>query len=200
MKAGQHAVARVQGPDRLDAAAKADVQVQRGLAGRMVLQQRQRVVMAGMQHQHQRLRVEGQRQRALEFGAQGLDLRPEPGLGQPFAPEQPVGKRGQPGRLAALPEDQVLLQGLLPVLQLAPDMAVGQAELARRARDRAAVAHGQQQLEQRVADQGGRLAFAAQPVTEFYLAHVATVCPIQARRSACLCSELHNLDPFARAG
>ena len=54
-------------------------------------------------------------------------------------------------RLAALPEDQPLAEFGLPVLQLAPDVAVGEPQFARCGRDRAAVLDGLQHVHHGVA-------------------------------------------------
>ena len=119
--------------------------------------------------------VEGQGQGALQFGAQGFDLRCQPGLGQAFGPQQLVGKGRELGRLATFPDDQRLANRLLPFLEQPPHVAVGQVQLARGRRDGAFAAHRLQEVHELVADQGVAFALGAELVAEGDLSHGASV-------------------------
>ena len=100
--------------------------------------------------------VESDRERALEVGTQGLDLRQQAGLHLTLGEQQLGAELGQARRLALLPQDQRLAEFELPALEFAPHVAVGQVQRARCRRDRTAFGHGLQQVEQRVADQRRR--------------------------------------------
>ena len=91
VKTGQLAAAFVQRADGVHAAGELHVQVQAAVLAQ-VHQARQRVVVAGVQGQHQGAVVKHGGQCALQLGAQGFNLRGQPGLGQPFGPQQLVGK------------------------------------------------------------------------------------------------------------
>ena len=153
VKTRQDAAALIERGNRIHAAGEADVQVQIGLLRGMGTQGGQCVVVAGVERQHMGGRVEGHREGALQVGAQGFDLRAQARLCLALGPHQLGAKLRQPRRLAFFPDDQLVAEFILPALELAPDVAVGQAERARRRRDRALRVHGLQQVDQRVAHQ-----------------------------------------------
>ena len=69
-------------------------------------------------------------------------------------------------RLALRPGDERLAKPILPMLELAPDVAVRGAERLGRMADRAVLLDGLQQLEQRVEDVRAALAAAVEAVLQ----------------------------------
>ena len=154
VEACQYAAPLVQRADRVHAAGEADVQVQLAQACRVRAQGGQGVVVACVERQHMGGRVERHCEGAFQVGAQGVDLGAQAGLRLAFGPHQLGAKFRQPRRLAFFPDDQLVAQFVLPALEFAPHVAVGQPQRAGRRRDRALRVHGLQQVDQRVADQG----------------------------------------------
>ena len=132
---------------------------------RMLGERHERLIVAGMEGEHMRAFVEGHGEGALQVGAQGLDLRQQARLGLALGPQQLGAEVGQARGLALLPQDQGLAERGVPALELAPDMPIRQAELARGGRDRTLVADRLQQIEQRIADQR-RCSLGAERVVE----------------------------------
>jgi hypothetical protein len=156
VKTRQRATPLVQRADGIHAAREADIEVQRariGLRGGVGAQRHQRIVMAGVQGEHVGVGVKGHGKGALQVGMQRGDLRREPRLGLTLGPQQLGAELAELRRLPLAPDDQLAAQLLLPALEGAPDMAVGQVQRARRARDGALLGHGLQQFGQWVADQ-----------------------------------------------
>lgn len=123
MKTRHHAAPLVEGPDRVNAAAKPDVQVQ-PLGSRVFTQLDQGVVMAGVHGQHMAARVEGHGKGFFKLGLQRADLWCQTGLGLAFGPQHLVCKGGQSRGLSLFPDDQGLAQLCFPTAQLAPHVAV----------------------------------------------------------------------------
>ncbi|OQC02819.1 MAG: hypothetical protein BWX79_02750 [Alphaproteobacteria bacterium ADurb.Bin100] len=153
VEAGHDAAAFVERSNGVHAAGETDVQMQVVLGGCMCAQGRQGVVMAGVQRQHVRGRVEGHRKGPLQIGAQRLDLRAQAGLRLALGPHELGPEVRQAGRLAFFPKDEFAAQLVFPAFELAPDVAIRQAQRARRRRNGAVRVHGLQQVDQRVAHQ-----------------------------------------------
>ena len=172
MKARHHAAALIERTDRVHAAAEADVEVQLALfqAQCMFAQTAQSHVMAGVQGDDVGFVVKGDGKAALQLGSQRLNLRRQPGLCLALGPHQFGAKFGQLGRLAFLPHHQLIAELLLPALELAPDMPVGQSQRPSAAGDGALRRYGLQQINERVAHHG-RAAVARQGVMELEPMH-----------------------------
>ena len=168
VEAGHQALPGVQRAQAVDAALVADVQVQRRAGRGVLLQLRQRQVVAGADAHQLLLGVAGLGQQAAEVGAQGLDLRLDARTGAAFGPQQPLGKRRQAAGLAAHPGQQRLAQRLLPLLEQAPGMPVRTLQRERRVLDRPPLAHGAEQREQRVLDVGPALGARTQRVVQVH--------------------------------
>ena len=164
VESGQLAAPFVERADGIDTAGEVNVQVQAGVLAGQVLQRAERVVVAGVQAQHLGALVKHAGQGTFQLGAQGLDLRSQPGLGQALGPQQLVGKRGQAGGLPTVPQDEGLAHFNFPLFQLAPHMAIRQTQLPRCPRNGAALPGGLQQIKQRVAQQRAALALAGELV------------------------------------
>ncbi len=124
------------------------------------------VIVAGVEREHLDAVVEGLGVTALQFSAQGFDLRRQAGLRLAFGPHQLVAKVGQARVLALFPDQQFVAQLVLPALEFAPDVAVAQAQSAAcAAGDGPLAADGLQQVDQGVAHQC-RAAVARQGVVE----------------------------------
>ena len=147
--------------------------MQLGGSDRVLTQRGQCIVVAGEEREHVRCVVERDREGALQVGVQRLDLRREPRLRLALGPQQLVAEFGKPCRLALVPNDQRVSQLGFPALELAPDMAIGNAECFRGARDGAVFAHGMQQVHQRIADGIGRAASLGKRVRKLDFAHAA---------------------------
>ena len=150
MEARHQAAALGQRSQRIDAAGKTQLDVQAVRGGGQVTQPRQRQIVAGEEGQHMLAAIECLAQHMLQFGTQGLDVGCQPGAGALFGPQQAVGKRRQPRRLALHPADQRLAHHLFPTLEGAPDVAVRRAHRLGRVLDRAVFVQRAQQVEQRV--------------------------------------------------
>ena len=207
MKAGHDAAPFVERLDRVHAADEADVQVQArlsGQTGRVRAQRGERVVVAGVEAQHMGIAVEGDGKAARQLGAQRLDLRRQPRLRLALGPQQLVAEDRQAGRPAFLPQQQRLTQALLPPLELAPHVAIRQAQRTGRARDRAAGAHRLQQLDQRVVNEGAA-GVGVERIGKTDLVHRASLPDRRWRASktasgvrsrppvTCLCNQMHSL-------
>ncbi len=165
MEAGDRAAALAERAQGVDAAGKAQRQVQAARRGE-VAQQRQRQVVAGVDLEHRQGLVERQRVHALELGAQRLDVRRHPHARLPLGGEQAQRIRRQPRRLALGPDHQRLRQHLLPALERAPDMAVRGTGGRRRMPDRAMLVQRAEQVEQGVVDVGAALAMRLEAVLQ----------------------------------
>ena len=170
MKAGHHAAPGIERRDGVDAAHETNVQVQAVRAG-LLAQRRQRRVVAGIQRQDVGIVVKGTRKCALDVAAQCLDLRRQPGLRLAFSPEQLFAEFRQARALAFVPDDQGAPQRLLPRLERAPNMAVGQIERARGFGYGAVLAHRMQHVHQRVAYQRVLAALGRQQIRKFDFMH-----------------------------
>ena len=126
--------------------------------------------MASVQGDDVGVVVKGDGKAALQLCTQCLDLGCQPSLGLAFGPHQFGAKFGQLGRLALLPHHQLIAELLLPALELAPDMPVGQAQRPSAAGDGALRRYGLQQINERVAHHG-RAAVARQGVMELEPMH-----------------------------
>jgi len=120
---------------------------------RVRAQHRQRIVVAGVEREHVAAVVEGHGEGALQVGAQGFDLRGEPGLRLALGPEQLGAEFAELRRLALAPDDELAAQLVLPALERAPHMAVRQRQRPGGGGDGAVLCHGLQRVEQRVADE-----------------------------------------------
>ena len=170
MKTREHTTSFIEGRDRIHAPAKTHIQVQRAQRRRVFSQQRQGVVVAGKQGQHVRAVVKGHRKDLLQPRLQGLDLRGQSGLRLSLGPQQLLAKGAQARGLATLPHHQASTEFGLPAFEFAPGMAIRLPQPPRRARDRALVAHGLQQIQQRVMD-GAARRLTAQGVGKLDLSH-----------------------------
>ena len=157
MKPRDRASALIQGANRVHTATKAHVQVQ-GLAGTVLPEFDQRVVVAGIDRQQMAARVKGHCEGFFQFGLQGADLWRQSGLRLAFGPQQFVGKFCQAASLAFFPQDQRLGQYLLPAFEFPPNMAIGQLQNTGRPRNRAGFTHGLQHVHQGVAQRAGQVA------------------------------------------
>ena len=166
VKACHGAAAFGQRAQRVDAAGKTQVDVQLLFAAGRVAQRGQGQVVAGVQGQHLLPAVQRVGQHAAQFGAQGFDVRREAHAGLRLGPQQPLGKGGQACGLALRPVDERLADGVLPFAQLAPHVAVAQAQGCSGALDAAAFVYGLQQVEQRVVDRGAGLRVGLETVLE----------------------------------
>ncbi len=149
-----------------DAALDAQVEAQLGLLRCMLAQAGQGQIVAGADRHQLDALVPRFSDDVLQVGTQRLDMRLEALACPQFGPEQAVGEVGQAGRLALRPDDQRLVELLLPGPNGAPDVPVGAAERRRRAPDRAAVAHRLQHGEQRLVQVGAPLALRGEGVAE----------------------------------
>ena len=193
MEAGHPAAALRQCGQRVDAAGKAQVDVQAMVAVGHVAQHRQRQVVAGKDGQHMLAAIERGGQHAFQLGAQGLDVRCQAGAGALLGPQQAVGKGGQPRRLALRPGDERLAERVFPALERTPDVAVAGAQVLGRMLDRAVLMHGLQQLEQRVVQRRAALAGGLEAVLEVDAARV------HAKNCCSLCNSLSRLGLPAHA-
>ncbi len=131
-KPGYQAFAVIQCPQGMHAALEPDVQMQIPLAGHVLLQHRQRDVVAGANREQQRALVPGIGEHAGEVRAQCLYMRLHAGARPPLRPQQPFGKPRRSRPLALRPADQRLAEEPLPLSQRAPDVAVGECRDSRR--------------------------------------------------------------------
>ena len=99
-----------------------------GLARGGFAQTNEGVIVAGIQREQVHLGVKGHGKCALNFCHERFNRRCQAGLGLAFGPEQLAGKFGELGRHAFFPNDEVLVQALLPLFELTPHMAVRHAQ------------------------------------------------------------------------
>ena len=103
VEARHHTAALIEGTNRIHAPGEANVQVQgaltqfTGLLQGVLTQGGQGVVVAGIQRDHMHRVIKRLREAALQFPAQGLDLRGEAGLCLTFSPHELGTKLGQAG-------------------------------------------------------------------------------------------------------
>jgi hypothetical protein len=147
------------------------------LLGGEVAQPWQRQVMAGEDGEHLLVAVQSLGQHALEFGTQRLDVRRQSRTGAGLGPQQPLGERCEPCRLTLGPGHQRLAHHLFPSLERAPDVAIRTAHGPRRMLDGAMLAHGAEQVEQRVVQRRPALVLCLEGVLQVDAAglHVGSV-------------------------
>ena len=124
VKAGDQALAIVQGPQTVHAALKANVQVQIGGIGRVLLKHGKRNVVAGAHGEQLMALVPRVGEHPSEVGAQRFDVRLHARACATFGPQQSLGKLRRPRPLALRPDDQRLAQCFLPLPQRTPDIPV----------------------------------------------------------------------------
>ena len=145
------AVALPELPERLEAALVAQVEQQFAFGLAQALEQRQRQVVAGHAVGDLHRVVERDRQLAADLGGQVLDLRRQPRPDPRLGPQQLLGELGQACRAPLVPVDQRAVEPPLLLLQVAPQVTVRPAELARRRRDRTFVPDRAEHVEEGIA-------------------------------------------------
>jgi len=118
--------------------------------------------------------VEGDRERVFELAAQRCELRREPCLRLPLGPEQLGAERRQRGALALAPDEQLPAELAFPALELALDVAVRAADVARRGRDRALRLDRVEHLDQRMVELAWRAVGCVQRVRELDPMHASS--------------------------
>jgi hypothetical protein len=157
MKASDQALTVVQRLKSIDTALEAQGQMKIRRPGSVLLQNRQRQIMAGADCEELMPRIAGLDEDLGEIRTQRLDMGLHPDAGAPLGPNQLLGKFGGT-RLPTLgPTDERLAEGFLPLPQRAPHIAIRAAQRPCSMGDRAAVGHRRQQLKERVAQRGAVL-------------------------------------------
>ena len=94
--------------------------------------------------------IAGFRDYMCKVGTQRLDVRLHAGTGAAFRPQQSFGKLRRACALPLGPYDERLPQGVFPLSQRTPQIAVGAAERLCRMTNRACIEDGVQYFEQRI--------------------------------------------------
>lgn len=151
MESRDQALTVIQRPERIHAPLKAEIQMQIHRPGGMLLQNRERQIVAGPDGEELVARVTRIADDVREIRAQRFDVRLHPDPGAPLCPHQSLGEFGRACFLPLSPTDQRLTERLLPLADRAPHITIGASECPGGMGDGAAVGDSTQQLKERIA-------------------------------------------------